>query len=67
MYSILNIHTFTHQKTLLHTLFCLLLKSLEAFSVSLNSNSYSNHPEKNQALGADIFPATTFLKSFVSL
>ena len=30
-----NIHTFTYQKTLLHTLFCLFLKSLKAFNVSL--------------------------------
>ena len=30
-----NIHTFKYQKTLLHTLFCLLLKSSKAFSVSL--------------------------------
>ena len=31
-----NIHTFTYQKTLLHTLFYLFLKSSKAFSVSLN-------------------------------
>ena len=33
-----NTHTFTftYQKTLLHTLFCLILKSQKAFSVSLN-------------------------------
>ena len=30
-----NIHTFTYQKTLLYTLFCLFLKSLIALSVSL--------------------------------
>ena len=30
-----NIHTFTYQKTLIHTLFDLFLKSLKAFSVSL--------------------------------
>ena len=30
-----NIHTFTYQKTLLHTLFCLFLKSSKAFCVSL--------------------------------
>ena len=30
-----SIHIFTYQKTLLHTLFCLLLKSPKAFSVSL--------------------------------
>ena len=30
-----NIHTFTYQKTLLHTLFCLFLKSSKAFSVSV--------------------------------
>ena len=30
-----NIHAFTYQKTLLHTLFGLFLKSLKAFSVSL--------------------------------
>ena len=29
-----NIHTFEYQKTFLHTLFCLFLKSLEAFSLS---------------------------------
>ena len=29
-----NIHTFTYQK-ILHTLFCLFLKSLKAFNVSL--------------------------------
>ena len=29
-------HTFTYQKTFLHTHFCLFLKSLKAFSVSLN-------------------------------
>ena len=31
-----NIHTFTYQKTLLHTLFYLFLKSSKAFSVSLS-------------------------------
>ena len=39
MYSVLNTlseyNTFTHQKALLHTLFCLLLKSSKAFSVPL--------------------------------
>ena len=30
-----NIHTFTYQKTLLHTLFCWLVQSSKAFSVSL--------------------------------
>ena len=30
-----NIYAFTYQKTLPHTLFCLFLKSLKAFSVSL--------------------------------
>ena len=30
-----NIHTFTYQNTLLHTLCCLFLKSSKAFSVSL--------------------------------
>ena len=30
-----NIHTFIYQKILLHTLFCLFLKSSKAFSVSL--------------------------------
>ena len=30
-----NIHTFTYQTTLLHTLFCLFLKLSKAFSVSL--------------------------------
>ena len=30
-----NIHTFTYQKTLLHTLFCLFLKLSKAFGVSL--------------------------------
>ena len=29
-----NIHTFTYQKTLLHTMFCLFLKSSKTFSVS---------------------------------
>ena len=32
-----NIHTLTYQKTLLHTLFCLFLKSLKPFSVSLKA------------------------------
>ena len=31
-----NIHTFTYQKTLLHTLFCLFLKSSKAFAAPLN-------------------------------
>ena len=31
-----NIHTFTYQKTLLHALFCMFLKSSKAFSVSLS-------------------------------
>ena len=35
-----NIHTFPYQKTLLHTLFCLFLRLLKAFSVSLNINVY---------------------------
>ena len=34
-----NIHTFTYQKTLFHTLFSLFLKLLEAFIVSWKSNS----------------------------
>ena len=33
-----NIHTFTYKKTLLHTLFCLFLKSSRAFSVSLKAS-----------------------------
>ena len=33
--NIQNIYTFTYQKTLLHTFFCLFLKSSKAFSVSL--------------------------------
>ena len=33
--------TFTYQKTLLHTLFCLLLKSLKAFSVNYIYNFVS--------------------------
>ena len=37
-----NIHTFTYQKTLLHTLFRLFLKSAKAFSVSLKNSSTSN-------------------------
>ena len=32
-----NTHTFTYQKTLLHTHFCLFLKSLKAFNVYLSS------------------------------
>ena len=32
-----NIHTFTYQKTLLHTLFCFFLKSSNAFTVPLSS------------------------------
>ena len=32
-----NIHTLTYHKALLHTLFCLFLKSWKAFSVSLNT------------------------------
>ena len=40
-----NIHTFTYQKSLLHTLFCLFLKSSKAFSVSLNEKkNYLNVP-----------------------
>ena len=31
-----NIHSFTYQETLIHTLFCLFLKSSKIFSVSLN-------------------------------
>ena len=34
-----NIPTFTYQKKLLHTLFCLFLKSLKTFSVSLIPNT----------------------------
>ena len=30
-----NMHTFTYQKKLLHTIFCLFLKSSKAFSASL--------------------------------
>ena len=33
-----NIHTFTYQKTLLHTLFCMFLKSSKAFSISLRQS-----------------------------
>ena len=36
-----NIHTFTYQKTLLYTLFCLLLKSSEAVSVSVIPSFFS--------------------------
>ena len=35
-----NIHTFTYQKTLLHTLFCLFLKPSKAFSVSLRMRNF---------------------------
>ena len=31
-----NMHSFTYQETLIHTLFCLFLKSSKIFSVSLN-------------------------------
>ena len=37
-----NRQTFTYQKTLLQTTFCLFLKSLKAFSVSLTYPSYTN-------------------------
>ena len=37
-----NIHTFTYQKTLLYTFFCLFSKSSKAFSVSLKEVTYSN-------------------------
>ena len=37
-----NVLTFTYQKALLHTLFCLFLKSSKAFSVSL-SDTYYKH------------------------
>ena len=44
-----NIHTFTHQKTLLHTVFCLFLKSLKFFSVSLMLLwSWSNHRDNQE-------------------
>ena len=33
-----NIHTFTYQKTLLHTFFCLFLKSSKAFECIFNPN-----------------------------
>ena len=36
-----NIYTFTYQKTLLHTLFCLFLKPSEAFSGSLSQEFQS--------------------------
>ena len=35
-----SIHTFTYQKTLLHILFCLFLKSSKAFSVSFNMKQF---------------------------
>ena len=34
-----NIYTFIYQKALLHTLFCLILKSLKAFSDSINHHN----------------------------
>ena len=34
-----NIHTFTYEKILLNTLFCLFIKSSNAFSVSLSTKS----------------------------
>ena len=40
-----NIHIFTYQKALLHTLFCLFLKSSKAFSVSLNTETNTNISE----------------------
>ena len=40
----LNIRTFTYQKALLHTLFCLFLRLLKAFSVSLRSKKESKCP-----------------------
>ena len=45
-----NIYSFTYQKSLLHTLSCLFLKSLKAFSVSL---SRFLHP--NQRFSRNIF------------
>ena len=42
-YSVLNIHTFTYQKTYIYTyfhiLFCMFLNSRKAFSVSLNTGA----------------------------
>ena len=38
-----KIHTFTYQKTLLHTLFCLYLKSSKAFSVSSKIKNSTYH------------------------
>ena len=35
----LIVNTFTYQETLLNTLFCLFLKSSEAFSVSLSDQN----------------------------
>ena len=42
-----NIRTFTYQKTLLHTLFCLFLKLSKAFSVSLNQLFYLSSANEN--------------------
>ena len=38
-YAYLSTNILTYQKTLLHTLFCLVLKSSKAFSVSLKSEN----------------------------
>ena len=43
MYRVLNtLSEYTYQKTLLHTLFCLLLKSSTAFSASLSIIQFFN-------------------------
>ena len=63
MYSVLNtLSEYTYQKTLLRALFCLFLKSLKAFSVSLNHfwpMFFSNHlkiskPRSFERISGDI-------------
>ena len=61
-----NLHTFTHQKTLLHTLFCLFLNSSKVFSVSLTFASQCNLSpflRKLLTFKTQVFNSTCF-KSF---
>ena len=48
-----NIHTFTYQKPLLHTLFCLFLKWSKAFSVPLKQRQCKLRPVSKMSLFKD--------------
>ena len=58
-----NIHAFTHQKTLIHTLFCFILKSSKAFSVSV-SGLFTKSRSMHEQLSGFLKLAGCYIKLF---